>query len=322
MLICCPMCHFEREINESQIPAHSTKATCPNCGHKFTFRTLKQVSSLAQPEQESNKEEQSIQEHDQKKDQKSSDYDELPPGAVIYPIKKEKQTEYQEDSQPDSEATESTNKENKRRRTLDAIPWERVKRVGLLRAFYQTILHVLFNAPNFFRSLPGARAGLGRPLLFYLILGVFQTLVERLWVYLSIKAAVPSVSDPQMQEMLGTMVHSVSLPLIFILTPIILVLQIFFFSGMFFLMVRLVQPDRADFATIFRVVAYSAAPTVVCVVPILGPVASSLWFAVSCLIGCHYALDLPWQKTFLALGPLYAIAFAVGLQIARQLLGA
>lgn len=85
-------------------------------------------------------------------------------------------------------------------------------------------------------------------------------------------------------------------------------------------MLRLVQPENVQFRTVFRVIAYSAAPTVVCVVPLVGPLVGSIWFGVCCFIGCKYSMRLPWSRTGLALGPLYLIAFAIGMQLIRQFL--
>lgn len=55
-------------------------------------------------------------------------------------------------------------------------------------------------------------------------------------------------------------------------------------------MLRLVQPENVQFRTVFRVIAYSAAPTVVCVVPLVGPLVGSIWFGVCCFIGCKYSM--------------------------------
>ena len=201
------------------------------------------------------------------------------------------------------------------------VPWEHPERYNLWSALYQTIIRVMFNAPLFFKSLPGEKGKLSRPLIFYILLGVFYVLLDRMWLLMSLEAGAPSVTDPKMQEVLGALTQGVSLPLILLLSPVMLAIQLFFFSGIFFLMLRLVQPDAAPFPVIFRVVAYSAAPTIVCVVPLVGPMVGSLWFAVCCLIGCKQALNLRWSRILLALGPLYAIAFAVQLQVLLQHLG-
>ena len=200
------------------------------------------------------------------------------------------------------------------------VPWDEPKRYNLFMALYQTILRVMFNAPRFFAALPATNGKLTRPLVFYLILGMFQTLVERMWYLMSIQASGPSITDPKLQEVLGDVAQSMSLPLTILLTPGILAIQLCFFASVFYLMLRLVQPENVQFRTVFRVIAYSAAPTVVCVVPLVGPLVGSIWFGVCCFIGCKYSMRLPWSRTGLALGPLYLIAFAIGMQLIRQFL--
>lgn len=198
------------------------------------------------------------------------------------------------------------------------VPWEQPRRYGPFMGLYQTILRVMFNAPRFFGGLSSSGPGLLRPMVFYLILGVFQTLVERTWYLMRLQAAEPSITDPQVQEMIANITQSMSLPLTLLLSPVFLAMQLCFFASVFFLMLRLVHPEKAHFRTVFRVIAYSAAPTLVCVVPLVGPIVGSIWFGVSCFIGCKYALRLPWARTALALGPLYLVALAIGLQIVRQ----
>ena len=123
------------------------------------------------------------------------------------------------------------------------VPWED-KRCNPFMALYQTILRVMFNAPRFFAALPASNGKLTRPLVFYLILGLFQTLVERMWYLMSIQASGPSITDPKLQEVLGDMAQSMSLPLTILLTPGILAIQLCFFASVFYLMLRLVQPGH------------------------------------------------------------------------------
>lgn len=48
--------------------------------------------------------------------------------------------------------------------------------------------------------------------MFYLILGMFQTLVERMWYLMSIQASGPSITDPKLQEVLGDVAQSMTCP--------------------------------------------------------------------------------------------------------------
>lgn len=105
--------------------------------------------------------------------------------------------------------------------------------------------------------------------------------------------------------------QGLSTPLILVMTPFIMLIQLFLFAAFYHLMIRLAQPDKADFNTVVRVIAYSAAPLVVCVVPLVGNAVGSVWFLASTFVGCKYALNLTWPKTALALVPLFLLALAV-----------
>ena len=348
MLIRCPECRFERQIDENAIPANAAMATCPHCQYRFRFRNpdgtpVVDETPAAAPAQQTAPAGRPLP-PDLDGD------DPLPPGAMVpripgdhdasAPTPEAPETEPQK-GQPDPPQNVAEKRsdfwntfqkkrdgESKGKGGIAAamhvdgtdVPWEEPKRYNLFMALYQTILRVMFNAPRFFAALPATNGKLTRPLVFYLILGMFQTLVERMWYLMSIQASGPSITDPKLQEVLGDVAQSMSLPLTILLTPGILAIQLCFFASVFYLMLRLVQPENVQFRTVFRVIAYSTAPTVVCVVPLVGPLVGSIWFGVCCFIGCKYSMRLPWSRTGLALGPLYLIAFAIGMQLIRQFL--
>lgn len=350
MLIRCPECQFERQIDADAIPASAVMATCPHCQCRFRFRNPDGTPVVADPPAPAASAASSAESSAPAGQPLPPDMDgddPLPPGAVVPRIPGEdspRQAPAAPEEEPSPEAPQPAaekrsafwnNFQKKKEKegeqpgkgiaaALHAdetnVPWEEPKRYNLFMALYQTILRVMFNAPRFFAALPATNGKLTRPFVFYLILGMFQTLVERMWYLMSIEASGPSITDPKLQEMLGDMAQSMSLPLTLLLTPGILAIQLCFFASVFYLMLRLVQPENVRFLTVFRVIAYSAAPTVVCIVPLVGPFVGSVWFGVSCFIGCKYAMRLPWSRTGLALGPLYLIAFAIGLQLVRQFL--
>ena len=196
------------------------------------------------------------------------------------------------------------------------IPWERPDKYGLWGGLYHTVLRVLFGAPRFFAALSAATAALTRPVLFYIILGMFQTVAKLVWF----RTVDPSITDPRVQELLSSAAEGISVPMTLLLAPGLLVIQLFLYSGLFYLMLRLVQPERTVFSTVLRVVAYSSAPMVLSLVPFLGPVVAPVWFAVCCFIGCKYALKIGWHQAALALVPLYLIAFAIAMQLVQRLL--
>ena len=304
MLIRCPECRFERQIDENAIPANAAMATCPHCQYRFRFRNPDGTPVVDETPAAAPAPQTAPAGRPLPPDLDGDDP--LPPGAMVpripgdhdasapTPEVPEAEPQKGQPAPPQNVAEKRSDFWNNFQKKRDGeskgkggiaaamhvdgtdVPWEEPKRYNLFMALYQTILRVMFNAPRFFAALPATNGKLTRPLVFYLILGMFQTLVERMWYLMSIQASGPSITDPKLQEVLGDVAQSMSLPLTILLTPGILAIQLCFFASVFYLMLR--------------------------------------------LIGCKYSMRLPWSRTGLALGPLYLIAFAIGMQLIRQFL--
>ena len=240
MLIRCPECRFERTIDADAIPANAMMATCPRCQCRFRFRnpdgtpTAEGAAPAPVPPQQTAPPAQPPLPPDMEGD------DPLPPGAVVPRIPGEDAATPHAEEKPSPAETPDEKpsvsgaqekpsfwehfqkkKNGESRGGLAAalhadetdVPWEEPRRYNPLMALYQTILRVMFNAPRFFAALPASNGKLTRPLAFYLILGLFQTLVERMWYLMSLEASAPSITDPKLQELLGDVAQSMSLPL-------------------------------------------------------------------------------------------------------------
>lgn len=197
------------------------------------------------------------------------------------------------------------------------VPWENLDRVGFFPGLYQTILRVMMAAPRFFSGVRSS-GSLKRPVAFYLLIGIFQALTERLWYLMSMRAFGGFIEDPQLHAWMGSVTHDMSLPMTLLISPFTLLLQLAVLSCLYHFMIRLVEPRAADLPTTVRVISYSAAPTVLSVVPLVGPVVGSLWFVVCTFVGVKYAHRLPWSRTALAIGPLLGLGFALTLQLLRM----
>lgn len=330
MIIRCPNCHFEREIPASAIPETAVMATCPRCQTRFQFRHLdrpeEKDGAAADAAHISAEENSPVQGDEPGHIGSPSGDDPLPPGAVVstetrnaprprtmHAGESEPETE---DELPHARAEENPSRQEERQPDAEGwtdIPWEAPARYGQIGGLYHTILRVMFQAPRFFAVLPHCRGGKGRAIGFFLLLGMFQTLVKLFWI----RNTAPAITDLQVQELLSASSMSISMTLV--IAPALLLIQLYVYTALFTLMLHLVQPNRIPFVTVLRIVAYSAAPLVVSIVPILGPIVGSIWFSVCCFVGCRYALNLEWGKVALALVPLYLIAFAVFFQLVRQL---
>lgn len=197
------------------------------------------------------------------------------------------------------------------------VPWENLDRLGFFPGLYQTILRVMLAAPRFFSGVRST-GSLKRPVAFYLLVGIFQSLAERLWYLMSMRAFGGFIEDPQLKAWMGSVTHDMSLPMTLLLSPFTLLLQLAVLAGLYHFMIRLVEPRAADLPTTVRVISYSAAPTVLSVVPLVGPVVGSLWFVICTFVGVKYAHRLPWSRTALAIGPLLGLGFALTVQLLRM----
>ena len=379
MLIRCPECHFERDIDTGAIPASATVATCPRCGKRFRFRDPQTGEPVAvQPgagqgmnsgdaDAPAEVDRPAVQERSTPPiphlpTEQEGD-DPLPPGAIIphlddapdappsdnaanvasegdadptdkaanprvaksswFGWKKKTGAEppsadagrdlppwASRDENPDRDDDGRQEDDDRPSGVMDGVPWEQPERYGFFPSFYQTILRVMFRAPDFFRHVR-SDAPLTRPVFFYVLLSFFQTVIAHLWSMNSLQELSRTVTDPQALARIDVLMQGLSTPLILVMTPFIMLIQLFLFAAFYHLMIRLAQPDKADFNTVVRVIAYSAAPLVVCVVPLVGNAVGSVWFLASTFVGCKYALNLTWPKTALALVPLFLLALAV-----------
>ena len=262
--------------------------------------------------------------------------DPLPPGAVIPEFVRKEESAGQEakaanaqgetsdhisgtwdsrngeGAQPEGEAAEEQPRRGDGR--PDGAPWESPEYYGFVGSFTRTLLGAPFHAPDFFRHVK-CHFSVIRPILFYVLLSVFQVLCARLWSIKALRELSATATDPQTLAMAEQLMQSMNMPLMLLITPFFSVLQAVFLAGIYHLMIRMVQPDRADFATTLRVVCYSAAPLVLCIVPMFGSLLATVWSVACVFLGCRYALRLSWLRTVLALLPLYILEMAVLSQI-------
>lgn len=191
----------------------------------------------------------------------------------------------------------------------DGAPWESPEYYGFLGSFSRTLLGVLFHAPDFFRHVK-CQFSVIRPILFYVFMSLFQVLCARLWSIKALRELSATATDPQTLAMAEQLMQSMNMPLMLLITPFFSIFQAVILAGIYHLMIRMVQPDRADYATTLRVVCYSAAPLVLCLVPMFGSLIATVWSVLTVFVGCRYALKLSWLRTVLALLPLYILELA------------
>ena len=342
MIIQCPACRFQRNVPEDSIkPGKKYKVTCPKClkvfgfslpdaeGEKEAPESMQQAVLPVLPKSEENPVLQADPAVLHHAAAQNID-DPLPPEAQIVctddkveqqdVLSEEKKTaapkgliskwkSIRDNLRKYDEAQEESDGRPKPEGVPEGAPWENPEYYGFWGSFTRTVLGVMFRPKDFFRHIR-CEMSLFRPVLFFVLLSVYQMLTYRLWSMKALREIMAGWADPQTLAMAETLMKSMNLPLMLLITPFFSMFQAVLLAGIYHLMFRIVQPGSADFSTTLRIVCYSAAPFILCIVPIAGSQLASVWFVAATFLGCKYALNIPWTRTLLAMLPLFLLELA------------
>ncbi|HWM23215.1 MAG TPA: YIP1 family protein [Chthoniobacterales bacterium] len=158
------------------------------------------------------------------------------------------------------------------------LPWEHRQELGLVKAFFDTVVLVL-TKPNEAFGMMKSEGGLTDPLLFALIGGSIGLIVSFLF-QVGLQAA-GFMADGQ------TAIFGMGMGIVFqiILMPVMLFLGMFIWSGILHLCLMLVGGARRPFETTFRVVCFSTGSTyLLALIPVCGgPIATVYNIVLECM---------------------------------------
>lgn len=283
MNITCPQCGFSRDVARDKVPCGNIVAKCPKCQCRFRFSEKDGAGAILPPKSWNSEE---------------------PSEAEI------RQT-----------ASNAYAAEARRFEAEQSVPnpWEEPRQQGWFNAFYQTAWAVMFQPQLFFRYL-SPTYGVGRPLGFFLIICVFQTLAERFWGHIIYSwLSGQAGNDPQLGRLLELLAPETGIFIAVLFRTALLVMQLYIFSLLMCLAYRIMVQDRATFRLIFQILAYSSAPWLLCVIPALGTLVGTIWGIACVAIGCKAALDLSWPQTLAGFLPVILLLGPVLLQAVRLL---
>lgn len=192
----------------------------------------------------------------------------------------------------------------------DGNPWDMAPRpAGYLSAFYQTTLRVMFGAGRFFAHLNPEAPQL-RALLYAMIITLIMLGSQYLWLSMSLEMLEQAA--PADAPLMILIRFALDHPLFYTLISLAsFVFQIYIASALLFLGFRLIGVKHAAFYIIFQVVAYSTAPLLLCIIPVLGPQVGLIW-SLACLVnGCRMALQIDWPRTLLGFAPLVLLVIVL-----------
>lgn len=325
MNITCPHCQFSQDVPADRLPAvapgKSILATCPRCSSRFRLFPHEGTTQLldpdavpaARPRQETpdygadaghTTEEQAPETRPITQETTDEEEDPRMTASRAYAREAERGRRLREASQrKESDAKErADDTEDNDEQSPLRNPWEEAPRgVGYVEGFYQTVLRIMFGAPRFFAGLRDDAPPL-RALIFFLIVGVIGVTAINVWGSI-LRDMLASTADPQLQAMADKMPPERSILFFGLAQLFALVMQLYIVSGLMFLSFRLSTCRSATYARVFQIVAYSSAPMLLCIVPVLGNLAGLIWCLASIVIGCRAAFRLSWAQTLVGCLP-------------------
>jgi len=174
------------------------------------------------------------------------------------------------DGRADQRAKEKSSEEEPEPPVTDPIPWERQESYGFFPALFLTLRRILFQPADFFASMPEGRPK-GRALVFNLLISEFLFVIDFLWTLVGLRAGGHN-------ELAGALPASqgLSFLVVLLLVPPALTCGIYLDAWITHLLLLLFRNAHKSFAETFRVLCYSAAPTVLSAVPVAGQILSPL----------------------------------------------
>ena len=201
---------------------------------------------------------------------------------------------------------------------LPANPWDAAPEPdGWIPAFYHTCMRVMFDAHNFYDHVRADTPQI-RPLAFYLIISVVQVVIERVWSGIFLSLMSPSAaSDPELEKMLILLSPQLSLPMTILLKTGVSVVQLYVLTALMHFTYGFITGKRPEFSLVFQVAAYAAAPSLLCVVPLLGSIVGFIWMIACVLVGCRTVLKLTWPQAFMGFAPVVLLLAPLLLQVMK-----
>lgn len=199
----------------------------------------------------------------------------------------------------------------------EAPPWERRSETGIWQGIVRTSRAVLFSPAALFRRMPTGR-GLKEPLAYGLLLGSLGTMFSVFWQFLAAAGGALAIGE----GLWGPFAFAALFLAVMVLSPFLVVAEIFLTSGIVHLLLLVVRGGGKGFEATFRVVAYSQTTQILGLVPFAGGIAGGLWMLVVQIIGLKEIHESSYGRVLIALFlPLFLILALISAVLIPFLIG-
>lgn len=193
-------------------------------------------------------------------------------------------------------------------------PWERLDRHGFFGGLWHTTTRAMFHPGLFFEALPTDK-GLGRPLAYYVIITLLGHALMLPWALTTADMLLAQIQSPVASGWLTSLLSPRNQVLQVAVMPVLGTLQIFFLTSILHVSLFIFQGGRRGFEATFRVMAYTAAPKILFLIPFIGPAIAPVWSFITLLVGLKRIHRTSYLQILLALllpvAAVFILVFAV-----------
>jgi len=183
---------------------------------------------------------------------------------------------------------------------IPVIPWEEPGR-SFFDGLFETVRLLATRPGEAFRQMPVA-GGIGRPLLFAIVIGWIGIAFGVLWNVLFQGMWMPFLESADDLAQMGAM-YGLTVGwglMMVVLAPLFVIIGVFIAAAVLHLMLLIVGGANGDFETTVRVVCYTQAAQLAGIIPICGGIIGLVWTVVLYVIGFSTAHRTTQGKALLA----------------------
>lgn len=184
---------------------------------------------------------------------------------------------------------------------LPLIPWEDPD-IPLMEAVVATVKLLAIRPSEAFAGMP-ATGGIGRPLLFAVVIGWIGTAVNIAWNVLFQGAWLPFVESAEEIAELGA-VFGLTIGwgvIVAVLAPVLIIIGVFIAAAVLHLMLLIVGGANSGFEATARVVCYTQTAQLAGIIPCCGGIVGLIWTIVLFVVGFSTAHRTSQGKALVAI---------------------
>jgi hypothetical protein len=180
------------------------------------------------------------------------------------------------------------------------IPWEDPARSGFFDRFVDTV-RLMATAPGeAFQHMPAA-GGIGRPLLFAIIVGWIGIAISALWMLLFGGMWLPFLDQSRLGEVGAAFGLSTGMTMMMmIVAPVLVIIGVFIQAAILHLMLMLVGGANSGFEATTRVCSYAYTAQLAQILPFCGGILATVWALILLIVGLATAHRITRGKAAVA----------------------